>query len=335
MSVRLSFFAVSFFIMLMCGNAYALSGDIKGVGLIRLGVVDPVNSSPMESAVFYPSPDESVITTIGPYDIAATRNAKFAAGKYPLIIISHGNSGSLWGHHDLAVFLALSGNIVITLTHPNDNYKDSSGIGTTGTVYGRPLQISAALTAALESPLLAPHVEPEKIAFIGFSAGGHTGLILAGAKPDFKRLEAYCASRPADDSVCEAKGVIRNNRPDIFPEADPRIRAFVLIAPLSVLFPEETLKNIYTPILLYTGDKDMEVSAEQNTITLAGVLPLSEDLKIVSGAGHYTFLAPCSERLAKDMPELCKDGPGVDRKYVHQKISAEIVFFLNKVLNSS
>ncbi|NKX16375.1 hypothetical protein HGG75_13070 [Ochrobactrum pseudogrignonense] len=60
------------------------------------------------------------------------------------------------GHHDLGASLARNGYIVVSVTHPGDNFKDPSRLGTVSSTYGRPMQISAALTAALDEAALAP-----------------------------------------------------------------------------------------------------------------------------------------------------------------------------------
>ncbi|BCK65051.1 hypothetical protein KAM338_13100 [Aeromonas caviae] len=103
----------------------------------------------MDAVYFYPGvAAEKTPSTIGPYQIAAQKALNIVPGRYPAIVISHGNAGSLWSHHDLATTLARQGNIVITLTHPGDNYKDQTGAGAISSWYGRPLQISAVITAA-------------------------------------------------------------------------------------------------------------------------------------------------------------------------------------------
>ncbi len=310
-------------------NISVCAEEYLNAGFKRLAVLDPVNHHPMEVSYFYPSSAQGKgISSVGPVDILAISSAKMTSGRYPLVVISHGNLGSLWGHHDLASYLAKRGYIVVTLTHPGDNYKDASGIGATNTIYGRPLQVSAAITAALTEPFLAPYINSNQIGFIGFSAGGGTGLFLAGARADFQRLEEYCSSRLEDD-VCESEGKIINDRPDILPQSDPRISAFVLMAPLSVFFSTESVKNIYSPIFLYAGEKDHQLDNEYNSIALTRDLPLSPEFRMIPGAGHFVFLAPCSINRTKSEPKLCQDPPGIDRHVIHQIINADIAEFLD------
>ena len=313
--------------------ASAISEPIMGVGLLGLEAVDPVSSAPMRVAAFYPSPTTNQRMKIGYYDIDAQKQSIIMQGKHPLIVISHGNLGGLWGHHDLASNLARAGFIVITLTHPGDNYQDSSGIGAISTVYGRPRQVSAALDAALQTPFLSPFIDTTRIAFIGFSAGGQTGLLLAGVKPDFSLLETYCKSHP-ETALCESKGKIRLDRPDMSPIPDNRIRAVILMAPLSVSFPAETLKHMNVPVMIYVGENDQALAPAENAYALAGALPGLFAMKVIPKAGHFVFLSACSAQMLQASPSLCTDSPPIDRKALHQEISIEIANFLGRVFTS-
>ncbi|MBQ0709202.1 MULTISPECIES: dienelactone hydrolase [unclassified Ochrobactrum] len=310
------------------------AGSNEGVGVEKLDVTDPVAQRPMDAVAFFPSSLPTGETSIGPYQVAASKLGKIGESRYPVIVISHGSAGSMWSHHDLASVLARKGNIVISVTHPGDNFRDTSQVGAVSSIYGRPAQITAVLNAALKSEMLAPHVDSNRIGFIGFSAGGTTGLILAGAKPTFSRLESYCTQRPDDRHVCEAQGKIRNDRPELAPSLDPRIRSLVLLAPFSVIFPPEDLKRISVPALIFVGSEDKELSPSDNAIALAHELASKTALEVISNAGHFTFLAPCSSQLTQSAPELCIDNPKINRFALHQKINAEIAGFFNRTLGT-
>ncbi len=328
--ILLKFMPVILFLMLYVTGANA--ANINGVGIKKLEVIDPIDHHPIETVAFFPSSGLSGVTSIGPYKISASKSVPIGSDSYPLILLSHGNMGSMWGHHDLATAIAKQGYIVVSVTHPGDNFQNSSRVGATSTIYGRPLQVSAALSAALKDSVVAPHTDKDRIGFLGFSAGGTTGLILAGGKPTLTRLVEYCAKRPNDRHVCEAKGHIRLDHPELAASADPRIRSFVLLAPLSVIFTPEGLKPVKSPLLIFVGDKDEELSPDDNAIALASETGAS--LQVIPNAGHFTFLSPCSPDMSRTMPDLCTDRKGIDRVAIHQRIITEIATFFKKSLGA-
>lgn len=299
-------------------------------GFKRLLVTDPVSGKAMDAVYFYPGvAAEKTPSTIGPYQIAAQKALNIVPGHYPVIIISHGNAGSLWSHHDLATTLARQGNIVITLTHPGDNYKDQTGAGAISSWYGRPLQISVVITAATNDVELAKYIDKDKIAFIGFSAGGATGLLLRGGEIDAGRYENYCRKHEMK-AICSTKGIIINNHPGLVAHPDPRIKAWVFMAPVSMAFSPASLKRVIAPTLIFTGDQDEELSWEENARELATTLAAEKEFQVIHNAGHFVFLSPCSAELNEMAPAICNDAPGINRENIHAVINSKISEFLSR-----
>jgi predicted dienelactone hydrolase len=77
------------------------------VGLHRMTFLDPLDQQPMNAIAFYPSTDDDHSTQLGPYHVAATEDAKIAIGRFPMLMLSHGNVGTPLALHDLATSLAL------------------------------------------------------------------------------------------------------------------------------------------------------------------------------------------------------------------------------------
>lgn len=150
----------------------ALAHVVTGVGFAAIRVHDPVNGGNMSGYVFYPSADAKGVTSLGPYELDATANAAAIPGAKPLVMISHGHGGSDLGHHDLATYLAAHGFIVAAITHPKDNFRDSSGDGHPVVLVGRPIQISATISYLLQSARWKPLIDPNRIGVAGFSNGG-------------------------------------------------------------------------------------------------------------------------------------------------------------------
>ncbi len=305
------------------------------VGFHRLSFLDPLDEQPMGAIAFYPSSDDEGISKIGGYEIEATEEAKIAMGHYPLLLLSHGNTGTPLALHDLATSLARKGFVVVAVLHPGDNYKDHSRLGTLSNLYGRPMQISAAISATLADPELSVYVHDDEVGVIGYSAGGETALILAGAQPDLDRLRRYCQERPDDHDACTTKGELIADRDDLEPVADPRVRALLLMAPLSLMFGRETLADVHVPVLLYSGQDDKLVYPDKNADALARKLPVEPEFKVIPGAGHFVFMAPCTDAQKAVMPGLCTDPQGVDREDIHRDLIYEAGRFFSKTLESS
>ena len=304
------------------------------VGYHRLTFLDPLDLKPMSAIAFYPSSDREHTSRIGNYTIQAGEDTKVAIGRYPLLMLSHGNTGTPLALHDLATSLARKGFIVVAVLHPGDNYKDQSRLGTLSNLYGRPMQISEAITATLGDPMLSPYVEAENVGVIGYSAGGETALILAGAQPNLERLRRYCQQRPDDKDACNTKGELIVDRDDLQPVADPRVHALLLMAPLSLMFGRHTLADVHVPVLMYSGGADQLVFPDKNAAALARKLPVAPQFKLIAGAGHFVFMAPCSPEQLQATPGLCTDAEGVNREDIHRDLIHEAGRFFTKTLST-
>ncbi|MGH8417637.1 MAG: alpha/beta hydrolase family protein [Pseudomonas sp.] len=304
------------------------------VGFHELTFLDPLDSRPMHAYAFYPSTDPDHITRVQGYPIQATEDAAVAMGRFPLLMLSHGNTGTPLAQHDLATSLARKGFVVVAVFHPGDNYLDHSRLGSLSNLYGRPLQISEAISAALLDPMLSPYISARRAGVIGYSAGGETALILAGAKPDLQRLRQYCLERPQDRDACKTQGELLADRDDLHPQADPRVGALMLMAPLGLMFGRQTLADVHVPVLLYSGDGDELLAIDKNAEALARKLPEVSNFKLLAGAGHFVFMAPCDDEQRATQPGLCNDAIGVDREDIHRNLSSEAVAFFGTALGS-
>jgi predicted dienelactone hydrolase len=201
-------------------------------------------------------------------------------------------------------------------------------------LYGRPLQISEAISAALLDPLLSPSISARRVGIIGYSAGGETALILAGAQPDLGRLRQYCVERPQDRDACKTQGQLLADRDDLHAKADPRVGALMLMAPLSLMFGRQTLSDVRVPVLLYSGDGDELLAIDKNAEALARKLPEVSDFKLLAGAGHFVFMAPCDDEQRARQPVLCTDAIGVDRENIHRDLSTDAARFFGDALGA-
>ena len=158
------------------------------VGLQRLSLDTAVNEK-IDVAIWYPTSTPAREQSLGPFTMNVALDAPFSSTAStesttrPLIMLSHGTGGNNLTHHELAVALARSGYIVAALTHPGDNFRDRSMVASPKYFSERPRQVSRAIDALLADTTWQPRIDAARIGFLGHSAGGMTGLALAGATP--------------------------------------------------------------------------------------------------------------------------------------------------------
>ncbi|QWP78306.1 dienelactone hydrolase family protein [Lysobacter sp. K5869] len=318
--------------LLLTALLAACAAHADGVGLGTIETREPVTGTKVPAAVFYPSTEagSEVSTEVGPYPIQAQRDAAPAAGRFPLIVLSHGHLGSMYGHHDLAAELARHGYIVVAPQHTGDSYDDASGAGTDRALLGRAWQASAAIDALLADKRIGAHIDAKRIGAAGFSAGGYTTLLLLGATPDFALFPKYCEQHPGMPELCdqplpEKMQTIAHPPPTV----DKRVRAGFAMAPFSILFDADSFRAMKNPVFLYIAQKDQVLAPADNGLRIRGLVPNLAGFAEVPGAGHYVFLPPCSAGFAKEVPVICTDAPGVDRAAAHREINAAAVKFFD------
>ena len=283
---------------------------------------------PFDLAIWYPAnapaaphPLELTTQTVAP-------DAPPVPGKHPLIVIAHGNGGSLGGHYDTALALADAGYVVAAPTFIRDNYRDHAD---ELKLWTRPPQVTAAIDAVLARWSGHHAVDPARIGIFGFSAGGFTALVAIGGRPDFSKLDPYCRAKPRE-FVC----TLQKQHPDEPPRpahinwvADPRIRAAVIAAPaLGFTFGRAGLAGIHVPVLLWAAGNDHVLPVADNAEAVRDALPTPPEYRVLPGAEHFEFLAPCSPALARIAPPICANH-GIDRAAFHRTFNAVMVRFFD------
>ena len=304
----------------------AAATPVAGVGIATFTVRDPVAGQPMAAVVFYPAAAVSQTTVVGPYAVAASPHLPVAEGRFPMIVFSHGTGGSRWDLHDWASGLARRGFLVASLDHPGDNFRDHSGLGKDTVLIGRELQMSALIGAVLKLPQLQGHTDVGRIGAAGFSAGGYTALLLAGARPNFDLLRQYCRDYPKDPEFCTGWSVAIT-RPDLKAQPDPRVRAIFAMAPVGIYFNRAGLAGVHVPVSIVVGGADAVLPRAANAARIRAELPRPPEYRVIPGAGHFVFLSPCSATLRAQAPLICNDPLGVDRATVHAQLVEEAARF--------
>ncbi len=304
-------------------------------GLVRIEVEDDLEMAPV--VIWYPTDiPEEVSWQAGPFEITAGRDVAVAKGRFPVLLLSHGHLGGPMSHRDFAASLARQGYIVVAPTHLGDAAGHPIA-GQDQILARRPQQAIAALDAALKDDRFASHANRARIGMIGYSAGGYTALMLAGAKADFALAASYCqAHGDADPGSCgQEQDVwprISTTLADWTPPINPcPIKAAVLLDPLATMFDATGLAAVKIPVLLVRPEDEAYMKADANALALAGNLPDPLHELVVPGR-HFVFIDPCPEEIAADASLICGDEPGVDRASVHRELETEITDFLKRNL---
>ena len=306
------------------------------VGFQQLSVPDPPGKA-LSVAVWFPSIGKAVPVSIGPFQQMVVPNGTITGMGLPLVLISHGTGGSDASHYDTALALAGEGFVVAALTHTGDNYMDQSYIGNRKDLTDRPRQVSVVLNYMLTTWIQHERVDAGRVGMFGFSLGGFTTLVESGGIPDLSRMRELCATRP---TAPECLFIKQRNGDQLSPETsspvwthDQRVKAAVVAAPaVSYLFGPGSLKAVRIPIQLWRASNDEQVPDAWNTALIRKELPKPVDEHVVTRAGHYVFLPPCSEVLARQAPQICSDDASFDRAIFHRDFNQEVVAFFKRML---
>ena len=306
------------------------------VGYRALAATDPVQGARVPLQVFYPTHATEQTHTFGPYTFEAARDAAIAAidrpgdragdragDPLPLVVISHGRSGSPWAYRWLALPLARAGFLVAAVEHPGDSRSDSSLTDTPANLANRPRHVRIAIDAVLADPALAEHVASKvastsataaNVAVIGHSIGAYTALAIGGGKP-------LALPNQTPDGVAHPVDV----------QPDPRVGAVVLLAPaLPWLMAPGALADVRARVFARTGTRD-DLSPPMFVEQVLRGLPAAArlDYAVVPEAGHFAFWGPVPAALAGPHFPPGIDPPGFDRAAYQARLVDEILAFLS------
>ena len=107
-STKILAFAARFFLL----HTFVVAAEAAG---FREMSVDDLNLG-----VWYPSDTSPSRQRLGPFDVEIAKNVPIRAGKYEIVLFSHGNGGSYRNHHLTTRTLADAGFIVVAPQHEAD-----------------------------------------------------------------------------------------------------------------------------------------------------------------------------------------------------------------------
>jgi predicted dienelactone hydrolase len=198
----------------------------------------------------------------------AVRDAKWAAGPFPLVVVSHGYDNESVLLSWLTENLASKGYVVAAIRHRDPPIIDRERFPEA--VVNRPLDVAAATKALQRSMAESGRIDPARTALVGYSMGGYGVLAVAGAtRSDALRV--------------------------------PGLKALVALAPAGAAFAgwgDEGLAAITIPMLFISGDRDQTVDYKSGARTFFDqAVNSNRYLLTFLGGGHRIGLGPAPEEM--------------------------------------
>lgn len=286
----------------------------------------------LSGAMWYPCSEPPGNIDLGPITLRGTKDCPILGDKVPLVVVSHGNLGAFYDHHDTAETLADAGFVVAAISHPGDTIPqgfDPSVMAAAMT--RRPDDIKRLINFMTRSSPAASNIDSQRVGFFGFSAGGYTGLVLIGADPNPSRYSLL--GKSAQAQIAEAK---QHKSPRLFmPEL--RVKAAVIADPLGIYFTPDSFAAVKVQVQLWaseTGGRALPhiVVTPEDVAAVNKNLAEKHEYHVVANAGHFAFLL-CGPSI-KEVPEFCKDEPGFDRVTFHKQFNADVLLFFRMQFGS-
>jgi predicted dienelactone hydrolase len=216
------------------------------------------------------SPDRPLIPFTFPGRAKREADSNQKAGPYPLIIVSHGYTGSRIMYTYLTENLASKGYIVVSIDHTESTFRDAAGFNST--LLNRSLDVLFVLNEVAQlgednNSFLSGMVNADLTALIGYSMGGYGVINVAGA--GYSPQAAGFFSSMSGGSTALNKRAVGN--PEYEASIDPRIKAVIAFAPWGMqraVWNSDGLAGIKIPSLFIAGSEDDISGYEKGTKAL-------------------------------------------------------------------
>ena len=324
-------------------TAPAYDGD---VGIRYSEAFAPARKINIDFHIWYPANSGGRKVTVGGngvfYGTSAGRGAPHKNGQFPLILMSHGAGGNAGQFSWIASALANAGYVVVLPNHPGTTSGDASALAAVR-VWERPADISAVIDEIIANPTAYPFINTNRIATLGFSAGGYTAMAVSGARVDVEALQSFCDHSDHGMSDCAflARGGVDLHSLDLSPASqdlrDPRIKAAAIVDPGIVeTLTRISLSKINIPMLIINLGKENTIPKGVYARRAAETIPGAK-YKVIDDAIHFSFMARCKPNGAGILADegepdpLCDDAGGRERSLIHRELKGLIVGFFNAV----
>lgn len=299
-----------------------------------------IHSHGMPIRVLYPTAETNKTLQSGGFAFEAAPEAPPLPGTRRLVVLSHGSGGSPVVDHTLAATLVRSGFVVAQPLHRGDNFRDASQAGP-ASWQTRPGEVSETIHALGQDATLGPLLRTERVGVHGISAGGVTGLALAGgqwrsidliqhcidhldadigfclyglkqspAMQQFRRWQ-FAVTRWTPQALLPANlftvhgGLAKNDDP----RPDPRVAAVSLVVPVGTIFTPASLARIRIPVGVTVGEADQVLVPRFHSGHVLRHCKACFLLTTHPNAGHFDWLSPWTEEKAREVAALqMRDG---------------------------
>jgi predicted dienelactone hydrolase len=337
--MRSCLLCLTFGFVALLSVATLANGQSANVGFAEVKINNGTEP-PLVAGIWYPTDAEPSPHSLELTKQTVAEGAPVRGYDLPLVVLSHGGGGSYASHYDTALALAHAGFVAAAISQAGDTYNDQSKVLQ---LWRRPQQLRTLISYMLRDWPEHGRLDKNRIGAFGYSNGGFTVLVAAGGVPDLRRIGPYCQIHPGQDLCVALKGAnvdiahLYKGVPASYGwVADPRIKAAVIAAPaFAFTFATGGLTNVHIPIQLWRAAEDHHQPNPYYEETLRRLLPQPPEYHVVSGAGHFDFLPPCSTRLAAANPLICKDPSSFNRTTFHDEFNSEIVQFFKATLKLS
>lgn len=229
----------------------------------------------------------------------AVRDATPAAGRFPLVVVSHGYSNAAIALSWLTENLASKGYVVAAIRHEDPPLTDRSKFAEP--LLRRPLDI-AFVTRTLQRTLAGEgRVDPSRTALIGYSMGGYGVLTVAGGALD--PASPLAQMIPGGLLAPYARG---GASIDILHVSG--IKAIVAISPAGGslrAWGTEGMNAITAPLMLIAGDRDWTVDYQTGARAFFDMATNCQRyLLTFRGAGHRIGLGPAPDEMRHRLWDL-------------------------------
>jgi predicted dienelactone hydrolase len=217
----------------------------------------------------------------------AVRDALPQAGKFPLLIISHGYPGNRYLMSHLAENLASKGYVVAAIDHTDSTYRTTRAFSST--LVNRSLDQLFVLDqmdklSNDQSSFLNGRVDTSNTGLIGYSMGGYGAVITSGAGVTEKAANSSLGA-PHGTLAIHQSGTASHNA--LF---DSRIKTSIVFAPWGMnvgMWNEASLRGLKIPMLFIAGSDD-DVSGYENGVRAIwqGASNINRSLLTFENANH-------------------------------------------------